>query len=588
MKMHDSRKKVATALLAAVFCLVSPTPSRAADGPPPTPTPDLASVELLEDVPNYAEILHDQWTSGLPRVADSAARDYGSFGRLRDVGKPRQMTLSDCIVLALKNNTNLQVQRLDPLSARANVRSQEAIFDPVINSGVSKDRSVTPASNSFYSSAILDQNFTANVGVQKLFLTGAKGEISWVNVRSRSNSIVQALDPQYTTDLVFSLNQPLLRDFGLQYATILVRVAQTNELQAIRLYQAKVASTVEQVEADYWKLVQTISNVGVLERTVEQARELERQNEGKFKVGTLPQTSVLEAQAEVARREALLIQAKNQAELARDNLRALINYREPDTEQVLSLDPADEPKVAPYDINRERSLRNAREKRPELEAAELDVRAKGLLLKAAENQVLPRLDLTGAAGVNGLSGSNSGRSFLPTPVAGPGSRYAGNFGDALNLLTDGRFYSYSAGVVLQIPIGNAQAKASYAQARIELERASLNFQKVQQDVTLEVETAVDNLQTALQSIDATRVARELAQRNLENQQARYDVGLATTKDILDFQADLAQAEAAEINALTTYNSDLATLRRAEGTLLDSRNVIVDVLPQESSPWWARF
>jgi len=66
------------------------------------------------------------------------------------------------------------------------------------------------------------------------------------------------------------------------------------------------------------------------------------------------------------------------------------------------------------------------------------------------------------------------------------------------------------------------------------------------------------------------------------------VGLVTTKDLLDFQDKLTQARAAEVQALTTYNSDLADMRRVEGSLLSARNIIIERATSESAPWWARF
>jgi outer membrane protein TolC len=92
----------------------------------------------------------------------------------------------------------------------------------------------------------------------------------------------------------------------------------------------------------------------------------------------------------------------------------------------------------------------------------------------------------------------------------------------------------------------------------------------------------------LKSIDATRIARELAEENLRNQQARYDVGLATTKDILDFQDQLTRARFLEVEALTQYNGDLAEMRRVDGTLLKARNVLIERVSPEKAPWWASF
>jgi len=86
---------------------------------------------------------------------------------------------------------------------------------------------------------------------------------------------------------------------------------------------------------------------------------------------------------------------------------------------------------------------------------------------------------------------------------------------------------------------------------------------------------------------AARMARELAEENVRNQQARYDVGSVMTKDLLDCHDKLTQPRAAEVQALTTYNSDLAEMRRVEGTLLSAQRVVERATP-EAAPRWARF
>ena len=47
-----------------------------------------------------------------------------------------------------------------------------------------------------------------------------------------------------------------------------------------------------------------------ISRMAELTKELLRQNEDRFKVGALPRTSVLESEAEVARREADLVRSR--------------------------------------------------------------------------------------------------------------------------------------------------------------------------------------------------------------------------------------------------------------------------------------
>jgi outer membrane protein TolC len=581
-------------MLMIAVTLFSLTAAMAQDEPAPTPTPDLSVVRLLEEVPNYAVILANQWSEGVGAVGTTAESDWDNYGRLVDTGSPQSLTVSDCILLALKYNTGLQVERLGPLSARAGVRRARSVFDPAFFSSLERNRAVVPSDIPFYTgnSTAIEQNLNANVGLRKVLLSGGQTELKWTNRRYFSNSAFQSLNPDYITGLSLSLSQPLLRNFGLHYATILVRVAQTTELQSIRAYEAKVATIVKGVEDAYWALVRSMENVRVQEQALAAGKELERQNRGKFEVGALPRTSVLEAESVVAQRQSLLIAVQNAVTIHRDNLRALLNARSPETDALILLEPSEQPSVEPAKFDLDTSLQLAREKRPELQVAQLDVHAKALSLKAAENQLLPNFDAVAGIGVNGLSGRQ-----LPVATPNPEdpfssliglSRYAGGYGDSLNLLTDGRFYSYTAGVVLNIPISNAQSRAGYATARIDLERARLNFQALQQQVTLEVKTAISNLQTDLRSIEATRVARGLAEENVRNQQARYDVGLATTKDLLDFQDQQTRAQVAAILAVIQYNTDLAELRRVEGTLLRTRNIVLDVVAEERAPWWARF
>lgn len=571
---------------------------------PPAEAPSLSDVKLLDDAPNLAASFLDQWSgSDIPAGFEAAENDTEYYGRLRDTGAPQPVSLQQAVGLALMNNTSLQVQRLVPLGARANVMRAQSIFDPAAFADTGIDRTTQQASSLLQGAAISEQNdFPWNFGLRKTLTSGGQVTLAWRNNRFNSNSTFYDLVPNYSTSFGLSLNQPLLRDFGYRFTTLLVRVARNTQDQATYQYEAAIATTVQQVEAAYWTLVLATEAVRVQEQGLALARELQRQNEGKYKVGALPQTSVLEAQAEVARREAELIRVNNAFTNSRDTLRALVNYRPPGSEQLLVIEPSDQPTVETRDFNLDESLATALQNRPELEAAKLDVRGRGMMLKVAENQLLPRLNAVGTIGTNGLSGTDVPTCVLsggitqrlsPTECTAQGgtfipNNFAGPYGDALNSAFDGRYYSYSAGVTIEVPLDNAQAKADYARSRIDLESSHRQMQLQQEQVTLDVKKSVTTLQSDVQSIEATRIARELSEENLRNQQARYDVGLATTKDILDFQDQLTQARFAEVNALTRYRTDLAEFYRSQGTLLAERHIVLDRGEQESTPWWAYF
>jgi outer membrane protein TolC len=559
----------------------------------------ITSVRLLDAVPNYAEVFAHQWSTEVDISPDEATRPGRHFGLLRELGAPRTLSLQECIALALENNTRLKIQRLDPTSATAGVRLARSVFDPEVFGEAGKQRTkrqvgtVSVFSPGGGSEATFTQNIDWDAGVRKTLLSGGDLSLAWSNNRlTTPPSVGSLLIPSYQSAVALSLNQPLLRDFGWRFALLQVEVAQTTEDQAYYNYLASLANIVTEVERAYWALVAAIQSVRVTEQGLDLAKEVLRQNEGKYKVGSLPHTAVLEAQAEVARFESALILVRNLEDNARDNLRAIINARQPEGDALMMIEPSDAPVVIPLEVDLESSLEHALEQRPELIAARLDVESKKLQRKVAENQLLPRLDFGGSIGVNGSGGRDSGAVFdfngdgQPDVMANPG--LTGGYDRALHFLPDGRFYDYSFGASVEIPLANAEAKATYAQASIDVERSYLSLHQLEEQVTLEIKQAVNTLEADLKSIEATRIARELEEENVRNQQARYDVGLATTKDLLDFQQRLTRAREAEVLALTKYNTDLAELRRVEGRLLEARDIIVEKTGGEKAPWWARF
>ncbi len=589
MKMNGSRfqrNAFVVVRLVSVFAVVAlalpPGPVIASD------ENDAERTRLLDETPNIVEVLRDQWSES--RVDDL----YGQyFGLLTGEGSRQPVTLQQGIALALQNNTNLEISRLNPVLATNEVRRAFSVFDPAIFAAAGKTRSKSPLSSSSVLTAsgreTYNQDVNWDAGIRKGLISGGSLSLDWTNNRvSRPANAFILLVPEYRSTLGLSLNQPLLRNFGWRYALLNVDVAQNVEEAAFFEYRAQVANLVSTVEARYWTLVLAIDNVKVQEQGLELARELLRQNQGRFDVGALPRTAVLESEAEVARREAELVRAKNLERIARDVLSNLVNTRDEASENVALLEPSDEPTLTEYEIDARRSLERAIVDRPELIAARLDVNSKGLLEKAAQNQLLPRLDFTGSLGLNGLGGTNAGPQSLGTASVSADPRVDNGYSGTLNLLGDGRFYQYSFGAQLEIPLNNAAAKAAYTQSKIDTQRARLSLRELEENVTLQIKNAIDNVRSDLKSIEATRVASSLAEENVRNQKARYEVGLATTKDLIDFQERLTRARQAEIQALTAYNTDLAELRRVDGTLLDHRNVQVRRADPEDSPWWARF
>jgi outer membrane protein TolC len=360
-------------------------------------------------------------------------------------------------------------------------------------------------------------------------------------------------------------------------------VAEKAAEAAVFDYEADLAEFVQFVIDAYWTVVGARENVVLRRESLELAEQTVRENEARVRVGLLAPVSVLEAQADAKARETDLIVAENQLKTARQRLAQLAYYRPANTFLPRMLEPADEVPIEDIDVDEIQALEAALVGRPEVMASALRVEGNQYEERRASNGLLPRFDLVGGYGLNGLSGQNQDVTFGVggvSPFAGPERR-------AYERLFNGNFESYSVGVRFQIPFSNARARSEEARARVSRDQAELLHRELLSNVTLEVRESGANVSDSRKAIETSRVARELAQENLRNQEKRHEVGMATTKDLLDFQTRLTEARFSEVQARVQHANAVASWRRAQGRLLEHYQIVVKA-PERSKPWFSRF
>ncbi len=560
-------------------------------------------------------VLLDQWRD----IPKSPALDVPStITRDEEI---QRVTLKEAIAIALENNPGIAAKRLDPARIGTRVLQAQSSFDPTLASEIGDRHQTLPNASALSATrtSVVDDRY-ANFHLSKLLRSSTRLEFDFLNDRLDNNASYLGFRPQYSPALSFSLVQPLLRDFGWDFSYLVVRSAERTADSAVYLYEADLADFVDRVIRSYWRVVGAREGV---EATLEAKQLADRtvvENEARVRVGLLAPVAVLEAQADAAQRDTNLITARNELDVARQELAQLCFFRPAGTFVPRTLEPAED--VTPEDVKAEvdETLAIALADRPEIHASALGVEARQIDERAASNGLLPRLDLVGGYGVNGLSGvgqiptvqfiSETDRSGNPPGTrcvqvafdrplyqcVGPraASALRGSQTDAYGSrasrggLLSGDYASYSFGVQLTVPFDNALAKSTHTRSAIELDQAELNHRELLSQITLEVRQAVADVTASRQRIGTARVARELAQENLRNQEKRHEVGMATTKDLLDFQTRLTEARLAEVRAKFEHNIAVAAWRRSQGRLLAHYNIVVEHPGKRSTPWFGRF
>jgi outer membrane protein len=563
----------------------------------------MAAPGIANDVPGHeptywgATKLLRQWRPGIPpspavAVPAPITRDE----------RVQPVTLSEAIALALANNPGIAAQRLEPLRQEEAILEAQGQYDPTLAGEVMQSHSRTPNASSLAGTRTLRvDDRTANLHLVKQFRTGTLATVDFLNERLDNNARFNQLRPEYVPRLNLSIVQPLLRNFGWDYSYLVVRVAEETAEGAYWSYQAQLADFVTTVITAYWNVVRARDQLAVQRASLALATRTVEENQARVKVGLLPPVAMLEAQADAKAREEQVLIADNDLAVARQQLAQLCFFRPDGTFVPRTLEPTDELAPEPLDIDLDETLTAAIAGRPEVLASTHGVAARALDEKIAGNGLLPRLDLVGSYGVNGLSGTNR-PLVTTTPVPGgncvangaqPGtfvcnSPFGGPASDAYDRLSTNDFRTYSFGVQFQVPLSNAIARSQYARSRIARDQAELNHRELLSQVTLEARRTVSDVLTTRQRIDTSRVARELAEENLRNQEKRHEVGIATTKDLLDFQTRVTTARAAEVQAKVEHALAVARWRRAQGALLRGYRIVVEQPGRRATPWFARF
>jgi outer membrane protein TolC len=584
----------------AAGALVLAAAAAAGDEPPAAPHP-----RTWWGIPGLAQ----QWQRDIPASPALHVQDPGA----RD-DQVERVTLKEAIGLALQNNPGIAVRRLEPARVDEGVLEAQGQFDPALASDVISNQSTTPNASALAGrSAINIDDRNANFHLLKTFRTGTLGTIDFLNERLDNDAIFNQLRPQYAPQLNFSLIQPLLRNFGWDFSYLVVRVAEQTADAAVYQYEADLANFVEQVIEAYWGVVRARENLEVQRESKALADRTVVENEARVRVGLLAPVSVLEARADAMSRQEQVIIAENDLDVSRQRLAQIAYYRPAGTFIPRTLEPIEEAVPEEVPANLEETLATALNERPEVHASARTVKAQQLNERIAGNALLPRLDLVGSYGVNGLSGTNRAlppttvtvRSAVPIPNAScvqdtrgeyvcfvqtprPGSAFTGDRADAYDELTSNDFRSYSFGLQFQVPLSNAVARSRHTQSRIALSQAELSHRDLLSAVTLEARESVADVVAARQRIDTTRIAVDLAAENLRNQEKRHEVGMATTKDLLDFQTRLTSARAAQVQAKIDHAIAVARWRRARGTLLAQYQIVVADPGRRTPPWFARF
>ncbi|MBN1940493.1 MAG: TolC family protein [Candidatus Aminicenantes bacterium] len=482
-----------------------------------------------------------------------------------------KLSLQECIQKTLKNNLGLAAEILSPKIAEADLAQANERFIPTLAFSYSRQDNMS-ASYSFLDAAgaavsTLQNSYSSQLS--QTLPTGGSLSMSLDGGKSDTTRQFQTINPRFSSTLRFNFSQPLLKDFGWKISRRNIILARNNRDASEYGLSETMEEYVYRAKSAYWSLVYTRENLDVRRKSLILAQELLEQNKAEVEAGTLPPIEILTAQADVSTREADILEAEAAVRNSEDLLKTLINLQAENSQaNLVHIEPTDSPSVSKPQVSLDEALHEAYENRPDLQATRVRLGSSEFNLAYARNQLFPDLRLTASYWSPGISGTQilyengnalSGKIIGVVPAGGD---------QAMKDAFAFKYKNWSVGLSLSLPLGAIFSRAEVASANLELEQARLRLQNQEQQIFLEIRTAVRMVETNYLRIQAYRVARENAAKKLEAEQEKLKVGLSTNYFILQYQRDLATAMINELKSIVDYNVSLAALYRAQGRGLE--------------------
>ena len=524
-----------------------------------------------------------------------------------DESRPLALNLFDAVKMALEQNRDIEVERINVRQAEYDLFSARGLTDISVGSSSFYEQRTVPVgsllaggANGTLTTKTLNYDFTA----QQLLPTGAQWVAGFTNSRGDTNSQFVSLNPQYNTALNVQIRQPILRNFSIDDARRRIQIAKRRLDLSDSQFRQKAIDIVARVQRSYWDLVFALRDVQIQRESVELAQNQLERNRRMVNEGSIAPIDLVSVEAELEKRNENVLTATETVTRAENALKQLMLGGTESSIWNQPLIPTETPDLRGTTVGLTDAVAAALANRPEFAQNNLQQEINKVEFKYFENQTKPQVDLIASYTSTGLSGSRlltgnpftsttavlldrvnalSGLAGIPAIPIPPGSDLpgflVGGYGQSLQNLFSNDFRTFRFGVAFNFPLRNRTAEGLLGRTVAEGRKIVSQRKTLEQLIEVEVRNALQGVETGRLRVETARASREAAEKQSESEQRRFEAGLSTTYFVLERQNALSQAKGRELRAMTDYSKAAAELQRVMGTTLSSANVEVGAPPK---------
>ena len=424
----------------------------------------------------------------------------------------KQLTLRDAVLLALRNNPQIQSAQL------------QRVVDKF---------SLEVARNEFWPQYGLSGSATYARGEKPTYIAAPDVSLKTAIGTQLSVSAEPGIHIGDDNRIAVTATQPLLRGFGPTVNLASYRNAQDQEEVNKLSFKDRFQSIVTEVITAYHQVVQDYNRLDVDQASLKDSEETLHATHLQIKAGKRPETDITQQDAQVAQQRYAITQDRNTIDQDMQKLLILLGLNPHATVSItkkidLSLHALP---------TKEESLQIALCNNINYRKSIIGMKAKYRDLDVAKNNQLWDLSVTAS--------------------------------NAQNILTKHQDLEADRRIVLNldIPLNDKQRQQTLVNAKIGLDQFKIDLRNTERQLLSDVITALRNLSAQREQIDLAEKSVEYSLQSLHIAQKKFQYGRSSMFEVTSLQRQLTSQQQTLINQKITYLNTIAQFEQTLGTSL---------------------
>jgi outer membrane protein len=467
------------------------------------------------------------------------------------------MSLQQAIEIALENNLDLKVAKMNPQIQDYSIQAARAAFKPTLNGNFNQNHSSAVSVNTLDGvPVVVNQTQTYSTGLsQSLTKFGANYSVTFNSSRNSNNQVTATRPIGYSGSTRMNYSQPLLAGFKTDTARVNVRTQQIQrQIIDIQLVQT-IENTKANVRTAYWALRRAIEQVEIQKEALDLSNRLLQDNRTKVEIGTMAPIDIVQNESTVASNQQALLNARINWQTAELTFKRLLVTGADDPLYDQTINPTEQPPaLTQVQVDIPKAIQTALQERTDITQTKKTLESTLVTLDLRKNMTLPSLNMSASYTLAGTGGDVFTKGALTQ---------ASGYSDVLRGIGQLTQPTWTLGLTFSYPLGMVAARATLVQSQIQYQQALANLKAQELSVSTDVTSAGLAVQNTYQQLLAARVASDAALKNADAEQTRFDNGMSNNYNIATAQNTLTNARLSELGAIINYVNAIADYEKKQ-------------------------